>query len=109
MNCLEATAAGMFTPQEKGNCKLTIIIPESDEAGQNFAFQHLRHKKVKIFPASSEEAPQFTDSDVETIGFHVDRINEHTAAIQRIEAKMNWNREPELPLKEEVSNETDQA
>lgn len=45
---IKAQSAGMFAPQEKGPCKLTIIIPEQDVEAQNFAFQHLRYTDVVV-------------------------------------------------------------
>jgi len=58
-NYIDVKAAGMFTPQTEGDCKLTIIISEEDKTSQNFAFTKLRYQPVRIslIPVEASDAP----------------------------------------------------
>ena len=43
---IDVDAAGMFSPQDEGPCKLTLIIKDRED--QAFAFSKLRYAKVRV-------------------------------------------------------------
>lgn len=57
MKFIKVRAAGMFTPQEKGACKLTLIIDEDKTEEQNYAFTRLRYQDVVIGLAEAQDSP----------------------------------------------------
>lgn len=57
MEHIDVRAAGMFTPQEEGDCKLTIIIPKEDKFAQDFAFTKLRYQAIRISLVPVESTP----------------------------------------------------
>jgi len=56
---IDVKAAGMFTPQEEGDCKLTVIIPKEDKFSQDFAFTKLRYQLIRIslVPVEATDLP----------------------------------------------------
>lgn len=74
MKLINVKAAGMFTPQEEGPCKLTLIIPQEDKEAQNFAFTKLRYQDVVIGLASEQETA--TEKPMDSLDAKFDRIQE---------------------------------
>lgn len=81
---IKVKAAGMFTPQEEGDCKLTIIIPKEDKAAQDFAFTRLRYQEVEIGLAT---APALITEPLSPGDIRM-KIEEHQRAISNLVVMM---------------------
>jgi hypothetical protein len=78
---IKVKSGGMFAPQDKGPCKLTLIIPEDAQTEQNYAFSHLRYTDVVVGLASEVDTTLKTPLEVA-----IEYVNPMLRAIDEIMA-----------------------